>query len=86
MVDSKYGSQWGGWCSHRVHVLYGVGLWKFIRAGWDDFSRSLAFQVGDGTWVKFCLDTWCEVQPLRDSFPVLFRLARVPDASVADHL
>uniref|UniRef100_A0A2N9FDT7 Uncharacterized protein n=1 Tax=Fagus sylvatica TaxID=28930 RepID=A0A2N9FDT7_FAGSY len=25
-------------------------------------------------------------QPLRDSFPDLFRLARVPDASVADHL
>uniref|UniRef100_A0A2N9F9F3 Reverse transcriptase domain-containing protein n=1 Tax=Fagus sylvatica TaxID=28930 RepID=A0A2N9F9F3_FAGSY len=73
VVDSKYGSQWGGWCSHRVHVPYGVGLWKFIRAGWDDFSRHLAFQVGDVTWVKFWLDTWCGVQPLRDSFPVLFR-------------
>ena len=30
LVDSKYGSQWGGWCSHRVQVPYGVGLWKFI--------------------------------------------------------
>jgi hypothetical protein len=86
VVDSKYGSQWGGWCSHRVHVPYGVGLWKFIRAGWDSFSRHLAFKVGDGSRVKFWLDTWCGDQPLRDSFPELFRLARVPDASVADHL
>uniref|UniRef100_A0A2N9G249 Reverse transcriptase domain-containing protein n=1 Tax=Fagus sylvatica TaxID=28930 RepID=A0A2N9G249_FAGSY len=58
VVDSKYGSQWGGWCSHRVHVPYGVGLWKFIRVGWDDFSRHSAFQVGDGAQVKFWLDTW----------------------------
>ena len=65
---------------------YGVGLWKFIRAGWDDFSRHSAFKVGDGSRVKFWCDTWCGDQPLRDSFPDLFRLARVLNASVADHL
>jgi hypothetical protein len=27
---------------------YGVGLWKFIRSGWDKFSRMLKFEVGDG--------------------------------------
>uniref|UniRef100_A0A2N9FL13 Reverse transcriptase zinc-binding domain-containing protein n=1 Tax=Fagus sylvatica TaxID=28930 RepID=A0A2N9FL13_FAGSY len=86
VVDSKYGSRWGGWCSHRVHVPYGVGLWKFIRAGWDSFSRHSAFKVGDGSRVKFWLDTWCGNQPFRDSFPELFRLTRVPDASAADHL
>ena len=86
VVDSKYGSQWGGWCSHRVHAPYGVGLWKFIRACWDDFSRHSAFKIGDGSRVKFWCDTWCGDQPLRDSFPNLYRLARVPDASVADHL
>ena len=66
--------------------VYGVGLWKFIRAGWDSFSRHLAFEVGDGSRVKFWLDSWCGDQPLRDRFPELFRLARMPDASVADHL
>ena len=86
VVDSKYGSHWRGWCSHKVHVPYGVGLWKFIRASWDDFSRHSAFQVGDGAQVKFWLDTWCGDQPLQDTFPNLFRLARVLDVSVADHL
>ena len=86
VVDSKCGSQWGGWCSARVQVPHGVGLWKFIRAGWDSFSRHLAFKIGDGTRVKLWLDTWCGDQPLCDRFPDLFRLVRMPAASVADHL
>jgi hypothetical protein len=36
-VDSKYGNQWGGWCSNQVREPHGVSLWKFIRAGWDSF-------------------------------------------------
>ena len=36
--------------------------------------------------MKFWCDTWCGDQPLQDNFPDLFRLARVPDASVANHL
>ena len=86
MVDSKYGSQWGGWCSHRVQVPYGVGLWKFIQIGWDSFSRHLPFTVGDDSRIKFWHDSWCGDQPLLERFLELFRLARVPEASVADHL
>jgi hypothetical protein len=88
VVDSKYGSQWGGWCSHRVQVPYVVGLWKFIQIDWDSFSRHLAFTVGDGSRIriKFWHDSWCGDQPLREQFPELFHLARVPEASVADHL
>ena len=32
VVDSKYGSQWGDWCSNRVCEPYVVSLWKHIRA------------------------------------------------------
>jgi hypothetical protein len=53
VVDSKYGSMWGGWCSLKVTQPYGVSLWKFIRAGWDTFSHSLIYMVGDGTRIKF---------------------------------
>ena len=31
----------------------GVGLWKFIRSGWDKFSRKLKFEVGDSTRIRF---------------------------------
>jgi hypothetical protein len=33
VVDSKYGSLWGGWCSFESGGALGVGLWKNIRKG-----------------------------------------------------
>jgi hypothetical protein len=63
-----------------------IKLSKVNRAGWDSFSSHLTFKVGDGSRVRFWLDAWCGDQPLRDRFPELFRLARMPNASVADHL
>ena len=86
VVDSKYGSQWGGWCSNRVSEPHGVSLWKGIRAGWDSFVRYTSFEVGDGSRIKFWHDSWCGDQPLKVQFPELFHLARAPEASVADHL
>ena len=86
VVDSKYGSQWGGWCSNWVSEPHGVGLWKGIRVGWDSFVRHTSFEVGDGSRIKFWHDSWCGDQPLKVQFPELFHLARAPEASVADHL
>ena len=57
VVDSKYGSQWGGWCSNRVREPYGFSLWKFIRAGWDSFVNHISFVVGDGTRIMFWHDS-----------------------------
>ena len=31
VIEAKYGSDWGGWCSKMVLGPYGVGLWKNIR-------------------------------------------------------
>jgi hypothetical protein len=59
VVDRKYGSMWRGWCSNPIRQPYGVSLWKFIRAGWDPFSRLLTFKVGAGSHIKFWHDAWC---------------------------
>ena len=67
-------------------LTYGVSLWKFIRAGWDSFVNHISFVVGDGTRIKFWHDSWCGDQPLWVQFPELFRIARVPEAAVADHI
>jgi hypothetical protein len=58
-VDSKYGSLWGGWCSREVAGAFGVGLWKFIRKGWENFSKFLRYEVGDGSRIRFWHDLWC---------------------------
>jgi hypothetical protein len=52
-VQMKYGSMEGGWVSNIPTGSYGVGLWKFIRHGWDKFSGLLKFEVGDGTRIAF---------------------------------
>jgi hypothetical protein len=48
VVDSKFGSLWGGWCSLEPVGAFEVGLWKNIRKGRDTFSSFVRFEVGDG--------------------------------------
>jgi hypothetical protein len=50
------------------------------------FFKTFSLSGRGGSQVKFWFDTWCGDQPLRDSFPDFFRLARVTIASVVDHL
>jgi hypothetical protein len=35
---------------------YGVGLWKYIRRGWEKFSNLTKFEVGDGFKISFWHD------------------------------
>ncbi len=42
--------------------------------------------MGDGTQIKFWHDLWCGDLPLRQRFPDLYCLARVPEAMEADYL
>uniref|UniRef100_A0A2N9I5C4 Reverse transcriptase domain-containing protein n=1 Tax=Fagus sylvatica TaxID=28930 RepID=A0A2N9I5C4_FAGSY len=86
VVMEKYGSMEGGWMTKAPMGPYGVGLWKFIQNGWDKFSRLLTFDVGDGTRIGFWDDVWCIGEPLKVVFPELYRIARVKDAVVADHI
>ena len=64
IISSKYDLQDGGWCSKGVRDRYGVGVWKAIRNGWENFRSHSRFLVGDGTRVKFWKDLWCENQSL----------------------
>ena len=84
MVNTKYGSLWGGWCSKSGKGPYGVNVWKFINKGWDSFYPLCSFEVGDGQKVKFWHDCWYGEMALKGAFPELFVLSRDKDASVAD--
>ena len=39
IVDKKYGVQWDHWYSEVVAGSYNMEVWKFIRGGWDLFSK-----------------------------------------------
>jgi hypothetical protein len=84
VVDAKYGSLWGGWCSKFGKGPYGVSVWKFIRKGWDSFQSHCSFLVGDDQRVRFWHDWWCGDMALKDAFPELFVISRDTEVSVAD--
>ena len=84
MIESKYGSLWGGWCSRPVNGPYGVGLWKYISQVWSSFSSHILFDIGDGSRVKFWHDQWCGESSLAVRYPALFRFCRNKEASVAE--
>ncbi|KAL6343049.1 hypothetical protein AAG906_017861 [Vitis piasezkii] len=75
IISSKYDLQEGGWCSKGVRDRYGVGIWKAIRNGWENFRSHSCFIIGDGTRVKFWKDLWCGNQALEEAFPILFNLS-----------
>ena len=87
-IETKYGGMWRGegGCSCSMQGPYGVGLWNYIRKGWDDFYPFIIFKVGDGSCFKFWCDPWCERLPLQNIFPDLYNIASNKDASMAELL
>uniref|UniRef100_A0A2N9FMZ6 Uncharacterized protein n=1 Tax=Fagus sylvatica TaxID=28930 RepID=A0A2N9FMZ6_FAGSY len=86
LICSKYGNSHGGWITREVSGPHGVSLWKTIRKEWGSFVKYVNFEVGDGSKVKFWLDTWCGSSSLKEGYPDLFRIARDKEALVVDHM
>jgi len=86
VIDAKFGSLKGGWCSIEVSGSYGVGVWKYIRKGWEKFCNYVRFVVGDGSYISFWHDRWCGERSLKHCFPVLYSLVRNKAVMVVDNL
>jgi hypothetical protein len=86
VVDAKFGSMRGGWCSRVPSGPHGVGLWKNIRRGWSVLFSHTRFELGNGSKISFWDDLWCGDLPLRVAFPVLYDIACEKHALVADYL
>ena len=81
VVEAKYGSNWGGWCSKDNWDAYGLGVWKGIRKCWARFLTFLTYSVGNGERVKFWHDSWCGDSSLKRDFPELFSIVADKDTA-----
>ncbi|XP_059669320.1 uncharacterized protein LOC132314474 [Cornus florida] len=84
VVLCRFGEGSGGWSSLPVTIMGGVGLWKFIRKGWDVCSTLIRFKVRNGRHVRFWEDLWCGDRLLSHSFPRLYSIATNKHVFVID--
>jgi hypothetical protein len=63
-----------------------VGLWKFICIGWRNFKRHFRFDPKVGSKINFWENIWCGKSSLKDSYPGLFSIAKLKEASIADNI
>jgi hypothetical protein len=68
---------------------YGA-LWcqclEVYSKGVDNVAKYLRFEVDDGSHIRFWHDLWCGDKPIKLCYPVLYSIARSPDAWVVDNL
>lgn len=57
VVVLKYGVTSEGWWPREVRGSHGMGLWKAIMQGLNDFVKEIGFKMGEGGKVRF----WKEV-------------------------
>ena len=86
VVALKFRVEWGGWTFKLDRGVYGCGLWRSMRMGWEDFSKNIRFEVGVGDRVKLWTDQWCVDPPLQLIFLSMYGIASNKEASVASSL
>lgn len=82
----KYGVSSNGWWTKDVRGSHGVGLWKAIMQGLNDFKEEIGFKVGDGSRVSFWKEVGCSNLLLMNEFPSLFEIPQDKNALVKDYL
>ena len=84
VIVGKFGEVQGGWTTREVRESYGMGLWKDIRKGWEEFFLRTRICIGNGRRTRFWWDIWVGDSKLKDLFPLLFRIAAHNSAVVVD--
>lgn len=88
VIDRKYSTNRCEWHSRVVKGAYGMGLWKHIRKGWDNFVSHTWYEVGDEWWLPriFWRNHWGESGNFQDRYPEFLRFARDKNELFADYL
>ena len=64
---------------------FGMGLWKDIRKGWEEFNARTSIRIGNGNHTSFWWDIWAGDFKLKHVYPTIFRIASHKNATVAEY-
>lgn len=64
---------------------HGIGIWKFIVEGKEEFWKFTWFKLGSGVKIKFWDDVWCKDRHLRVPFSRIYCLALEYRGSIYCH-
>lgn len=65
---------------------YGTSVWKGILKISKWFHSNISFRVGNGASICFWTDLWEGSSTIAADFPQIFRLSKLKDGSVQDHM
>lgn len=71
IIIAKHGAL-NHWRSKLSDEPYGVGVWKFMRKLWEEFSQFHHLVVGNGQRINFWEDKWLRNSPSMSDFPTFF--------------
>ena len=84
IIHGKFKEMEGRWTTRGVRDSFDMSIWKEITKGWEQFSFRLTIQIWNGRHPRFWWDGWAREFKLKSTFPVLFIIASLKNAIVAD--
>ena len=76
MIRLKYKVEEGGWFTKTLRFCAGSSPWKDISKESGQVQQFCVIVLGDGNKVKLWKDFWCGEDPLRETLPDLYILAK----------
>ncbi|XP_026458460.1 uncharacterized protein LOC113358968 [Papaver somniferum] len=82
LSKKKHGGYSETWLPNEVSTTHGYGLWKGIMQSRQLIQDNSRITVNDGKKTSFWKDRWCNTLPLKEKYPLQWRLSRAKEATV----
>ncbi|XP_026443576.1 uncharacterized protein LOC113343658 [Papaver somniferum] len=86
LIAEKYGCSFSSWTPEKVYSAHGVSCWRTIVEAGALITANYSLSIHSGENTSFWHDIWRGELCLMDSFSNLYKLDKLKNASLADHI
>lgn len=86
LTVEKYGSDFSFWTPNIVKTPHGVSCWRTIVDCSNLVTANYTLSIHSGTQIYFWHDRWLGKSCFMESFSNLYKLDKLKNASIADHI